>query len=142
MNAGRYNKHPFHLWWGICWFRENHFRTVPSSSVAVWGRKLFTLFFLLSFIEGYRFKYIPLLRRQDASIGFGAPVRANMRTSGTMSAAVASSLLEYVRLLALFSWRKPTFFNYNIMFISFLEVIPSGNLFMLVLTICFFEWVT
>ncbi|XP_021888200.1 CLP protease regulatory subunit CLPX2, mitochondrial isoform X2 [Carica papaya] len=35
-------------------------------------------------------------RRQDASIGFGAPVRANMRTSGTMSAAVASSLLEYV----------------------------------------------
>ncbi|XP_050237491.1 CLP protease regulatory subunit CLPX1, mitochondrial isoform X2 [Mercurialis annua] len=35
-------------------------------------------------------------RRQDSSIGFGAPVRANMRTGGVTSAAVTSSLLETV----------------------------------------------
>ncbi|KAF5733151.1 ATP-dependent Clp protease ATP-binding subunit clpX-like mitochondrial [Tripterygium wilfordii] len=35
-------------------------------------------------------------RRQDASIGFGAPVRANMRISGPANAFVASSLLESV----------------------------------------------
>ncbi|CAA6663907.1 unnamed protein product [Spirodela intermedia] len=35
-------------------------------------------------------------RRQDSSIGFGAPVRANMRTSGVTTAAVTSSLLESV----------------------------------------------
>ncbi|TYK00544.1 ATP-dependent Clp protease ATP-binding subunit clpX-like [Cucumis melo var. makuwa] len=35
-------------------------------------------------------------RRQDSSIGFGAPVRANMRISGATSAAVTSSLLESV----------------------------------------------
>ncbi|XP_028789826.1 CLP protease regulatory subunit CLPX1, mitochondrial isoform X2 [Neltuma alba] len=35
-------------------------------------------------------------RRQDSSIGFGAPVRANMRTGGVTDAAVASSLLETV----------------------------------------------
>ncbi|PSS32997.1 CLP protease regulatory subunit like [Actinidia chinensis var. chinensis] len=33
-------------------------------------------------------------RRQDSSIGFGAPVRANMRSSGVTTAAVTSSLLE------------------------------------------------
>ncbi|CAK7324179.1 unnamed protein product [Dovyalis caffra] len=33
-------------------------------------------------------------RRQDSSIGFGAPVRANMRIGGVTSAAVTSSLLE------------------------------------------------
>ncbi|KAI8565056.1 hypothetical protein RHMOL_Rhmol03G0231300 [Rhododendron molle] len=33
-------------------------------------------------------------RRQDSSIGFGAPVRANMRSSGVTSSVVASSLLE------------------------------------------------
>ncbi|KAI9096777.1 hypothetical protein K1719_025956 [Acacia pycnantha] len=33
-------------------------------------------------------------RRQDSSIGFGAPIRANMRTGGVTNAAVASSLLE------------------------------------------------
>ncbi|KAJ4846917.1 CLP protease regulatory subunit clpx2, mitochondrial [Turnera subulata] len=32
-------------------------------------------------------------RRQDASIGFGAPVRASMRTSGMTNAVVTSSLL-------------------------------------------------
>lgn len=36
-------------------------------------------------------------RRQDSSIGFGAPVRANMRTSGVTNAAITSSLLESVR---------------------------------------------
>ncbi|XVF23152.1 hypothetical protein REPUB_Repub13aG0013000 [Reevesia pubescens] len=35
-------------------------------------------------------------RRQDSSIGFGAPVRVNMRSSGLTTAAVTSSLLESV----------------------------------------------
>ncbi|XP_052189450.1 CLP protease regulatory subunit CLPX3, mitochondrial-like [Diospyros lotus] len=35
-------------------------------------------------------------RRQDSSIGFGAPVRANMRTGGLTNASVTSSLLESV----------------------------------------------
>ncbi|KAH9750319.1 CLP protease regulatory subunit CLPX2 [Citrus sinensis] len=35
-------------------------------------------------------------RRQDSSIGFGAPVRANMRTGGLTDALVTSSLLESV----------------------------------------------
>ncbi|THU49788.1 hypothetical protein C4D60_Mb06t13210 [Musa balbisiana] len=35
-------------------------------------------------------------RRQDSSIGFGAPVRANMRSGGLTNALVASSLLESV----------------------------------------------
>ncbi|KAK7344078.1 hypothetical protein VNO77_13325 [Canavalia gladiata] len=35
-------------------------------------------------------------RRQDSSIGFGAPVRANIRTGGVTNAAVTSSLLESV----------------------------------------------
>ncbi|KAJ7959352.1 CLP protease regulatory subunit like [Quillaja saponaria] len=35
-------------------------------------------------------------RRQDSSIGFGAPVRANMRTGGVTDAAVTSSLLDIV----------------------------------------------
>ncbi|MQM02046.1 hypothetical protein Taro_034801 [Colocasia esculenta] len=35
-------------------------------------------------------------RRQDSSIGFGAPVRANMRAGGVTSATVTSSLLETV----------------------------------------------
>ncbi|XP_020099315.1 CLP protease regulatory subunit CLPX1, mitochondrial-like isoform X3 [Ananas comosus] len=35
-------------------------------------------------------------RRQDSSIGFGAPVRANMRNGGLTNALVTSSLLESV----------------------------------------------
>ncbi|XP_074280179.1 CLP protease regulatory subunit CLPX1, mitochondrial-like [Silene latifolia] len=35
-------------------------------------------------------------RRQDSSIGFGAPVRANLRAGGSSSAVVASTLLESV----------------------------------------------
>nr|XP_011464944.1 PREDICTED: ATP-dependent Clp protease ATP-binding subunit clpX-like, mitochondrial isoform X3 [Fragaria vesca subsp. vesca] len=35
-------------------------------------------------------------RHQDSSIGFGAPVRANMRSSGLIDAIVTSSLLESV----------------------------------------------
>ncbi|CAN8314109.1 unnamed protein product [Cochlearia groenlandica] len=35
-------------------------------------------------------------RRQDSSIGFGAPVRANMATSGVTSGVITSSLLESV----------------------------------------------
>ena len=38
-------------------------------------------------------------RRHDSSIGFGAPVRANMRTSGPTSAAITSSLLDNVSLM-------------------------------------------
>lgn len=39
---------------------------------------------------------IILTRRQDSSIGFGAPVRANMRAGGVTDAVVTSSLLESV----------------------------------------------
>lgn len=39
---------------------------------------------------------LPKKRRQDSSIGFGAPVRANMRAGGVSSAQVTSSLLESV----------------------------------------------
>lgn len=35
-------------------------------------------------------------RRQDSSIGFGSPVRANMRAGGVTDSAVASNLLETV----------------------------------------------
>jgi ATP-dependent Clp protease ATP-binding subunit ClpX len=35
-------------------------------------------------------------RRQDSSIGFGAPVRANMRGNRLIDAAITSSLLETV----------------------------------------------
>ncbi|XP_009366893.2 CLP protease regulatory subunit CLPX3, mitochondrial [Pyrus x bretschneideri] len=35
-------------------------------------------------------------RRQDSSIGFGAPVRANMRAGGVINSVVTSSLLELV----------------------------------------------
>ncbi|MBA0558709.1 hypothetical protein Golob_015715, partial [Gossypium lobatum] len=35
-------------------------------------------------------------RRQDSSIGFGAPVRANIRAGGVTNAVVASSLIETV----------------------------------------------
>jgi len=40
--------------------------------------------------------FYPKNRRQDSSIGFGAPVRANMRAGGVSSAQVTSSLLESV----------------------------------------------
>ncbi|XP_030549112.1 CLP protease regulatory subunit CLPX1, mitochondrial [Rhodamnia argentea] len=43
-------------------------------------------------------------RRQDSSIGFGAPVRANMRASNLTNAAVASSLLETVESSDLISY--------------------------------------
>lgn len=38
-------------------------------------------------------------RRQDSSIGFGAPIRANIRTGGVITSAVTSSLLETVSSL-------------------------------------------
>lgn len=37
-------------------------------------------------------------RREDSSIGFGAPVRTNMRVAGLTNAVVTSSLLESVRI--------------------------------------------
>lgn len=41
-------------------------------------------------------------RRQDSSIGFGAPIRANMRAGGVIDAAVASSLMETVSAHTIF----------------------------------------
>lgn len=43
-------------------------------------------------------------RRQDSSIGFGAPVRANMRTGGLTNSIVTSSLLETVESSDLISY--------------------------------------
>uniref|UniRef100_A0A803MMH2 Uncharacterized protein n=1 Tax=Chenopodium quinoa TaxID=63459 RepID=A0A803MMH2_CHEQI len=43
-------------------------------------------------------------RRHDSSIGFGAPVRANMRSGRTTDAVVASSLLEIVESSDLISY--------------------------------------
>ncbi|CAH9140871.1 unnamed protein product [Cuscuta epithymum] len=43
-------------------------------------------------------------RRQDSSIGFGAPVRANMRTGSLTSASVTSSLLDSVESSDLISY--------------------------------------
>ncbi|KAF5442733.1 hypothetical protein F2P56_035359 [Juglans regia] len=43
-------------------------------------------------------------RHQDSSIGFGAPVRANMRAGGVTDASVASSLLESVESSDLISY--------------------------------------
>lgn len=40
-----------------------------------------------------------LFRRHDSSIGFGAPIRANMRTGKVTEAAVASSLLQTVSFM-------------------------------------------
>lgn len=37
-----------------------------------------------------------LSRRHDSSIGFGAPVRANMRSGGVTDSAITSTLLEIV----------------------------------------------
>ena len=42
------------------------------------------------------------IRRQDSSIGFGAPIRTNMRSSGASSPMVTSSLVESVRVLSFF----------------------------------------
>lgn len=50
-------------------------------------------------------------RRQDSSIGFGAPVRANMATSGVTSGVVTSSLLESVNTQKYFD--KPLFPDVN-----------------------------
>ncbi|KAM1985726.1 hypothetical protein ACFX15_033195 [Malus domestica] len=43
-------------------------------------------------------------RRQDSSIGFGAPVRANMRAGGVTNSVVTSSLLESVESSDLISY--------------------------------------
>lgn len=43
-------------------------------------------------------------RRQDSSIGFGAPVRANMRAGGVTNSVVTSSLLELVESSDLISY--------------------------------------
>ncbi|KAM7273020.1 hypothetical protein ACFE04_027684 [Oxalis oulophora] len=43
-------------------------------------------------------------RRQDSSIGFGAPVRANMRVGGAINSAIASSLIDTVESSDLVSY--------------------------------------
>ncbi|KAF3665609.1 hypothetical protein FXO38_09504 [Capsicum annuum] len=48
-----------------------------------------------AFLDATREKTISE-RRQDSSIGFGAPVRTNMRIGGLTDAVVTSSLLESV----------------------------------------------
>ena len=58
------------------------------------------MFFLFLFLATYKCA-TSNLRRQDSSIGFGAPVRANMRSTGVTTAAVTSSLLETVSSLQL-----------------------------------------
>jgi hypothetical protein len=40
--------------------------------------------------------FVICFRRQDSSIGFGSPVRANMRGQRLIDAAITSSLLETV----------------------------------------------
>lgn len=48
-----------------------------------------------------------VFRRQDSSIGFDVPVRANMRIGGVINASVTSTLLETVSVsLPLFCCRK------------------------------------
>lgn len=53
------------------------------------------------FLTSKTWKIFTLFRRQDSSIGFGAPVRANMRSGGVTDAAVTSSLLETVSIYAI-----------------------------------------
>ncbi|OIW06310.1 hypothetical protein TanjilG_17684 [Lupinus angustifolius] len=48
------------------------------------------------FCKEYSLTFISYTRRQDSSIGFGAPVRTNMRAGGVTDSAVVSSLLESV----------------------------------------------
>jgi hypothetical protein len=52
--------------------------------------------------------YVLFSRRQDSSIGFGAPVRANMRTGGSTNAEVTSveKNLEYTTLNFSISQRR------------------------------------
>lgn len=50
-----------------------------------------------------------LTRRQDSSIGFGAPVRANMRTGGITDSVVTSSLLESVSIASYYLKYWPFF---------------------------------
>lgn len=40
---------------------------------------------------------LPFYRQHDSSIGFGAPVRASMRTGGLNEGLVTSLILESVR---------------------------------------------
>lgn len=54
---------------------------------------------------------IILTRRQDSSIGFGAPVRANMRAGGVINSVVTSSLLELVWIRDLSNQRDALKFN-------------------------------
>lgn len=41
--ADRYEKYPLHLWWSICWFREDHFREVITFLVLYVYENSFTL---------------------------------------------------------------------------------------------------
>ena len=91
-----YHKYILHLWWSICWFGEDDFREVIPFFCAGCQTEIFTIVgFSLNVSSNYLHSFS---RRQDSSIGFGAPVRTNMRTGGTTNAVVTSSLLESVRI--------------------------------------------
>lgn len=93
--ADRYKRHPFHLWWSVYRFGKNHIREVIISGLF--------LYLILSYkllVRNWRFQTEThvFIRRQDSSIGFGAPVRANMRSAKLTDSVVTSSLLESVSL--------------------------------------------
>jgi ATP-dependent Clp protease ATP-binding subunit ClpX len=49
-------------------------------------------------VTGFSYSGFPFIycRRHDSSIGFGAPVRSNMRTGSVINAEITSTLLESV----------------------------------------------
>ena len=82
------------------------------------------LLLLASPVMGLLNIYVLFSRRQDSSIGIGAPVHANMRTGGSTNAEVTSSLLESVRIhpiwlqiFLIFSLIASCFYNFCAMHI-------------------------
>ena len=93
VHTDRYEGHSFYLRWCFCGLGENYIREVlalPHFNMlsGVSSQSSSKVFLRLCFTQKNR--------RQDSSIGFGAPVRANMRAGGVSSAQVTSSLLESV----------------------------------------------
>lgn len=91
----RYKRHSFHLWWRIHWFGEDYFWEV----IFIFWITFSNCIRNYDSCELWWFTKGLLTRRQDSSIGFGAPVRANMRTGGMTNATITSSLLESVRVI-------------------------------------------
>lgn len=106
-SADRYKRYPFYLWWGIYWLGKNYFREVTGTSNVISISQILLLN-LIGIMRSWRMVSDLVflwwfVRRQDSSIGFGAPVRANMRTGGLTDAVLTSSLLESVRINTLSS---------------------------------------